>query len=666
MIKHAVDQINGLPKPWRLDPTSQVEVPASGEVGTSGEVPTFNIEKIPMDDSAVYDMISRGETTGVFQLESSGFKKLLQKLRPDKFEDIIAAVALYRPGPLEGGMVDQFIECKHGRRSIAYPHDRLAEVLRETYGVFVYQEQVMLAAQILAGFSLGGADLMRRAMGKKKVKEMDRQRQLFVDGCAEHSDISAEKANEIFDLIDKFAGYGFNKSHSAAYGLITYQTAYLKHHYPECFMCALMTCDKDKSENVVKFIAESRSMGITVLPPDVNESASDFNVVVRPRPEPTPEERAEAERSKANGKRARKRGPLRATPPDEIVAIRFGMGAVRNVGGNAVESILAARAEEEGPFESLFQLCRRVDLKRVNKRTLEGLVFSGAFDSVSDGHCRSRITAAIDSAVEQGQSSQRDRESGQAGLFDMFASNEVFVEEYPKIAEWAPKQRLLNEREALGFYLTGHPLDRYQQDVDKHASTRIGNLRKELTGQELVLGGVICELRQVTTKAGKTMGFFQLEDQFGRIEVVVFPRTWARSIDPENEDSPCWGDWLMAHGEDPVFVTGKVEAEENDVGDISRFKLLLTKVEPIAEVREARTRRVRLRLRTDQLTSDRILALKHVVANHRGQCSMELEVRAEGQFQTKMVFGDEFRVTADDALFVALERLFGCPVAELA
>ncbi|PRP91010.1 DNA polymerase III subunit alpha [Enhygromyxa salina] len=652
VIKHAVDQINSLPPNWRLDPTSQ----------GAGEGTAFDIDKIPMDDAAVYEMISRGETTGVFQLESSGFKKLLQKLRPDKFEDIIAAVALYRPGPLEGGMVDQFIDCKHGRKKITYPHPLLAEVLRETYGVFVYQEQVMLAAQILAGFSLGGADLMRRAMGKKKAKEMELQRKLFVDGCATQNDISAKKANEVFDLIDKFAGYGFNKSHSAAYGLITYQTAYLKHHYPECFMCALMTCDKDKSENVVKFIAEARSMGIMVLPPDVNESASDFNVVVRAKPATPAGDEAKA---KARPKRrSRKRERERVTPEGEIVAIRFGMGAVRNVGGNAVESILHARADE-GPFVSLWEMCRRVDLKRVNKRTIEGLIHAGALDSIAPEIGRATLVAAIDSAVDQGQSSQRDRDSGQTGLFDMFASEEVYNETYPNTPEWTPKQRLVNEREALGFYLTGHPLDRYQQDVDKHASVRVGELRKDLQGSELVLGGVVSELREVTTKAGKTMGFFQLEDQFGRVEVVVFPRTWAEAVDANDETSPSWGEWLQGHGEDPVFVTGKLEADQNDAGEVTRFKLLLAKVEPIATVREARTRGVRLRLRAEQLDDARILALKHLVVDHRGGCLMELAVTVPGRYQTKVVFGDEFKVSADDSLFLALEKLFGEPVAEL-
>ena len=341
------------------------------------------------------------------------------------------------------------------------------------------------------------------------------------------------------------------------------------------------------------------------------------------------------------------------------------MGAVRNVGGTAVESILEARTAD-GPFTSMFELCRRVDLKRVNKRTLEGLVHSGALDSVSGGRGRATLIGAIDSAVEQGQSSQRDRESGQTGLFDMFGgATPVYTEDYPEVAEWTPKQRLLAERDALGFYLTGHPLDRYQQDIDKHANVRIGELRKEQGGSELVLGGVVSELREITTKAGKTMGFFQLEDQFGRVEVIVFPRTWAEKTDKEDEFSPSWGEWLLGHGDDPVFVTGKLEPDLDDAGNVSRFKLLLSKVEPIAKVREARTRGVRLRLRADQLDDDRILALKHVVADHQGPCAMELQVVVPGRYQTKVVFGDEYRVTADDSLFLALEKLFGAPVAEL-
>ena len=591
----------------------------------------FDIDAIPMDDDGVYEMVSRGDTTGVFQLESSGFRELLGRLRPDCFEDIIAAVALYRPGPLEGGMVDQFIDCKHGRRAIEYPHPLLEEVLKETYGVFVYQEQVMQAAQVLAGFSLGSADLMRRAMGKKKQAEMDRQRALFVEGCKTTHDIPEKKAAAIFDLIDKFAGYGFNKSHSAAYGLITYQTAYLKHHFRTAFMAALMTCDKDKNENVVKFIAEARGVGIEVLPPDVNESDRDFTVVF------------DAERKQQ---------------------IRFGLGAVRGVGSNAVDSILAARSEGE-EFTSLFELCRRVDLKRVNKRVLEGLLRAGAFDSVSGGRKRAELHGAIEMAVDQGQSAQRDRESGQTGLFDMFAQTDdaVFVEQYPECEEWTPKERLLGEREALGFYLTGHPLDRFQQDVERFATTHIGGLRKDQDKSEVVLAGVICDFREVQTRSGKgPMGFFQLEDQYGRVEVVVFPKTYARMDEVRGLTT---AEKIERAADEPVLVTGRVEVEIGDDGEVQRFKLLLEDLAEVADVRKERTAGVLLSLTADQLSDDKILRLKQVVADHAGACRMELQVTVDDRFASNIVFGDEFGVTADESLLLALERLFGKSVARL-
>ncbi|MEM6291931.1 MAG: DNA polymerase III subunit alpha [Myxococcota bacterium] len=597
--------------------------------------PPFDIDAIPMDDPDVYAMISRGDTTGVFQLESSGFKELLTRLKPDRFEDIIAAVALYRPGPLEGGMVDTFIECKHGRQKIIYPHDLLEDVLRETYGVFVYQEQVMQAAQILAGFSLGAADMMRRAMGKKKKAEMDRQRALFVEGCKTVNDIDEKTSNDIFDLIDKFAGYGFNKSHSAAYGLITYQTGYLKCHFRTAFMAALMTCDKDKNENVVKFIAEARSSGIGVLPPCVNESERDFSVVRRMNDDKSVVEQW----------------------------IRFGLGGVRNVGANAVDSILAAR-KDEGEFSSLFEMCRRVDIKKVNKRTIEGLLRSGALDAVSDGHGRAQLNAVIENAVEQGQGAQRDRESGQVGLFAAIAEpDSVFVEAYPDIEDWSPKERLLGEREALGFYLTGHPLDRFQQDVERFATSHVGKLHKGMDGSEVVLAGVICEFREIQTRSGKgPMCFFQLEDQYGRVEVIVFPKTYQR-VDEETGLS--LADELERAAEEPVLASGKIEVERSDEGDVKRYKLLADSVRLVADVRSERTQSVLLRLRADQLTDDKVLALKQLVSDHSGPCTMELQVTVDGRFASRIVFGDEFGVTADEALMLALERMFGPDAAKM-
>ena len=594
----------------------------------------FDLDAIAMDDAGVFDMISRGDTTGVFQLESSGFKDLLKKLRPDCFEDIVAAVALYRPGPLEGGMVDQFIECKHGRRATLYPHPLLEEVLRETYGVFVYQEQVMQAAQRLAGFSLGAADMMRRAMGKKKKSEMDRQRALFVGGCATSSDIPAAKAEEIFDLIDKFAGYGFNKSHSAAYGLITYQTAFLKHHYPASFMAALMTCDKANNENVVKFIAEARAMGLTVLPPDINESDRDFSVVRRAREGGAAEEQ-----------------------------IRFGLAGIRGVGETAVDSILAAR-KQDGPFTSLFEVCRRVDLKKVNKRPLEGLVCAGAFDGIAGGRGRAPLFGAIEQAIEQGQGASRDRNSGQFGLFDAIAeAAPVYSEEYPKVDPWKPREALLKEREALGFYLTGHPLDRFQQDVDRHATCRTGQLNKDHGGKEITLAGVICDLREVQTRSGKgAMGFFQLEDQFGRIECVVFPKTYARA---DEASGLSLGDRLQKLGDEPVVVAGKCEVETDDEGEASRFKLLVESVQPIQALREQSTRKLVLRVEIDDFTDERMLRLKHLVAAFAGPCVMELELVAP-RYACEIGFSDKFSVRADDNLKFELDRLFGKEVAHFA
>jgi DNA polymerase-3 subunit alpha len=598
--------------------------------------PDFDLDAVPMDDAAVFELISRGDTTGVFQLESSGFKDLLKRLRPDCFEDIIAAVALYRPGPLEGGMVDQFIECKHGRRAIEYPHPMLEDVLRETYGVFVYQEQVMQAAQVLAGFTLGAADLMRRAMGKKKAKEMEQQRALFVEGCKAHNGIAETLSNEVFDLIDKFAGYGFNKSHSAAYGLITYQTAYLKAHFPVAFMAALMTCDSHNNDNVVKFIAEARAMGLDVLAPDVNESEPDFSVV------------------------AREQGGH---------AIRFGLGAVRGVGEGAVDAVIAAR-RDGGAFASLFDLCRRVDLRRANKRTLEGLVCAGAFDGIGRDAAgaplgRARLVAAIDAAVEQGQGAQRDRESGQRGLFDLAAAPEaVYVEEYPEVEPWTAKERLQRERESLGLYVTGHPLDRFAGDIARFATTNVGRLSKDMAGQEVVIGGVICDLREVQTRSGKgAMGFFQLEDPYGRIETVCFPKTWSKQ--PET-GGPALCDVLPRLGDEPALITGKLEAELDDDGEVRRFKLLLEQARSLGEVRRERTTELRLRLRDEQLAGEGLARLEAIARAHPGPCPIALALEVPGSYVAELRLDRAVGVAAEEATLIALERSFGEGCAELA
>ncbi len=441
----------------------------------------FDINLIDREDQGVYKMIARGDTTGVFQLESSGFREMLKKLKPDCLEDIVAAGALYRPGPLEGGMVDQYIEVKHGRKTADYMHPSLEGVLKDTYGVIVYQEQVMQIAQVLAGYTLGGADLLRRAMGKKKAEEMAKQKASFMDGAKSQS-VDPKKAGEIFDLVEKFAGYGFNRSHSAAYGWLTYQTAFLKHHYPHEFMAGLMSCDADNIENVVKFIAEARAMGLVVERPDINESQLDFTV--------TPREGA------TGGK-----------------IIRFGLGAVKGVGANAVDAILQARADG-GVFESVYELCRRVDTQKCNRRVLEQLIKSGAFDGLGGDHHRAQLLAALDAAIERGAAEQRDRRSGQTSLFGLMepprseATSDVKVgETYPEIDAWGHKELLAFEKEALGFYVSGHPLDRYAGDLSRYASATTAEFPGGLRSPgEHSIGGIVSAVPRDDDQEGRQDG----------------------------------------------------------------------------------------------------------------------------------------------------------------
>ncbi|HLL21838.1 MAG TPA: DNA polymerase III subunit alpha, partial [Kofleriaceae bacterium] len=472
----------------------------------------LDIDHVPKEDADVFKMISRGDTTGVFQLESSGFREILKKLKPDCLEDIVAAVALYRPGPLEGGMVDDFIDRKHGRKKVEYPHASLEEVLADTYGVIVYQEQVMQIAQVLGGYSLGGADLLRRAMGKKKPEEMAKQKEKFMAGAKEKG-IDPKIADQVFELMAFFAGYGFNRSHSAAYGWITYQTAYLKHHYPHEFMAGLMSCDADNIDNIVKFIAEARAMGLVVERPDINESHQDFTVTPRDVP-------ADAD-------------------PRSRKVIRFGLGAVKGVGVTAVEAILEARATD-GSFTSIYEICRRVDTQKCNRKTLEQLVKAGALDGLDASHHRAQLLAALDGALERGAAEQRDRRSGQTSLFGLLASaepikvpgaatNTHMAETYPEIEVWGPKQLLAFEKEALGFYVSGHPLDRYRGDLQRYATAATGDF---LAGKKGVgdasIGGIVSQYREMITKKGDKMARFMLEDSEGTLEVIAFPKTFEK------------------------------------------------------------------------------------------------------------------------------------------
>jgi len=450
----------------------------------------IDIDHIPLDDPASFRLLKSAETTAVFQLESRGMKDLVRRLQPDNLEDMIALVALFRPGPLESGMVDDFINRKHGRAEVAYPHpdfqhESLKEVLEPTYGVIVYQEQVMQIAQVLAGYTLGGADMLRRAMGKKKPEEMAKQRDTFRDG-AESIGVDPELAMKIFDLVEKFAGYGFNKSHSAAYAVVSYQTLWLKCHFPSEFMAAVLTADMQNTDKVVTLVEECRQMKLSLVLPNINVSQYTFTV-------------------------------------DDDAQVVYGLGAIKGLGEGPVDSVLAAR-EEGGPFKNLFDFCDRVDLKRVNKRALEALIRGGAMDAI--GPSRARLMATIEEAVQRAGQNARNQN---AGMIDMFGEvvpedNEDVYQSSESVREWNEKERLSQEKDTLGLYLTGHPFDEYEKEVRRFSPNSILNLKPSRNKVNVV--GLIIAIRLMKNKRGQTMCFITLDDRSARIEGMMFSDTY--------------------------------------------------------------------------------------------------------------------------------------------
>ena len=453
------------------------------------EFSKIDITNLPLNDRASYELLKRCETTAVFQLESRGMKDLIKRLQPDTFEDIVALVALFRPGPLQSGMVDDFVNRKHGRAEVNYPHPDLEPILKPTYGVIVYQEQVMQIAQVLAGYSLGSADMLRRAMGKKKAEEMAQQRAFFLEG-AQNRGIDERTAGPIFDLMEKFAEYGFNKSHSAAYALIAYQTAWLKAHYPAAFMAAVLSADMDNTDKIVGLIDECRDMKLTVLPPDVNHSKIRFTVA-------------------------------------DDKTIRYGMGAIKGVGEAALEGIVEERRNGE-EYSSLYDFCRRVDMKKINRRVMDGLVKSGAFDELG-GH-RASLEASLIKATHIAEQYRRDRDSGQNDMFGVIVVDQATVENEPLVEalEWSKEQLLLAEKETLGLYLSGHPIDRYVKELALFIPKRISQLdAPEAKGYKrneipVITAGLIVAIRTMKSKNGGRMAFVTLDDRTARLEVRVF------------------------------------------------------------------------------------------------------------------------------------------------
>lgn len=567
---------------------------------------SFDLKLVRDDDTKTYQLLSRAETTGVFQLESSGMKEYLVKLKPSCFEDLIAMVALYRPGPLGSGMVDSFIKRKHGHEQFNYPFAALEPILKDTYGVIVYQEQVMLIAQVLGNYSLGSADLLRRAMGKKKPEEMAKQKQIFLKG-AQDNQLDLKKAEAVFDLMEKFAAYGFNKSHSAAYALVAYHTAYLKAHYPVEFMAALLTEDMENTDKVIKNISEVRNMGIEVYPPDINESDRSFTV--------------------RDG------------------AIRFGMGAVKGVGAAALESILDVRRGK--PFNSLHDFCERVDLRKVNKKVIEALIKCGAFD-VTGGH-RAQLLAGLEEAMEGGQRLQRERESGQESLFGndeiiSFGGNGYGV--LPEIGEWDERERLANEKEALGFYVSGHPLDRFSDIIKRFATCDSAGLLERADKESVHLCGVVAGIKELMTKKGDRMAFVNLEDLSGSVECVVFPEVYAASME-------------LLKGEEPLFLSGEL-----DVGE-EACKLLVNQVELLRDVTKKQTRRINIRLTTPGLEEIQLRELKSIVQRYRGGCDVTLHLVIPDRSETVIRLPERLRMAASNEAMAEVEKLFGYSVMTL-
>jgi len=561
----------------------------------------IDIHQLDLGDKKTFKLLGSGATTGIFQLESSGMKELLIKLKPESFDDIIALVALHRPGPLGSGMVDDFIKRKHGKVPVHFEIPGIEEILRETYGVIVYQEQVMKIAGSLANFSLGDADVLRRAMSKKDPKEMDKQKEKFLEG-ASRKGIDSQKAERVFDLMAKFAEYGFNKSHSAAYALIAYQTAYLKAHYRVEFMAALLTCDMENTDKVVKYIGECQDRGIEILPPDVNESYRDFTVIGN--------------------------------------KIRFGLAAVKNVGAGAVDSIISER-EGNGPFRDVFDFCQRVDLRKVNKRVLESLIKCGAFDFA--GAHRSQMMASLNEAIEMAQLRQKERASRQVSLFSTYGSGEASergLGRLPDIEEWHENQLLSFEKETLGFYITSHPLARYEDDIKQFTSENTATVAQCESGKEVKICGVVSAFKEITTRKGERMAFATLEDLKGVIEVILFPDIFLSSLP-------------YLKGDDPILVKGILDIGEDNP------KIKANDVIPLSKIKEKSVSGVHIRLSTPGLTGDLLERLKSILLRKKGLCPVFLHLVIPNRSETVISLPDNFNVTPSDDMATAVEEVFG-------
>ena len=577
-----------------------------------GEDP-LDINTIPLDDKPSFTMLKKAETTAVFQLESRGMKDLIRRLQPDSLEDMIALVALVRPGPLQSGMVDDFIDRKHGRQPMSYPHpdyqyEGLKPVLEPTYGVILYQEQVMQIAQVMAGYTLGGADMLRRAMGKKKPEEMEKQKAIFLDGC-ENNGINKTLAENIFDLVEKFAGYGFNKSHSAAYALVSYQTLWLKAHYPAEFMAAVLTADMQNTDKVVTLVEECRNMRLDLVLPDVSTSEYTFTV-------------------------------------NDEGQVVYGLGAIKGLGEGPIHSIVEAR-QEGGPYQDLFDFCRRVDLKKVNKRAMEALIRAGAMDKLGPG--RAQLMASIDKAIQQAAQQSRNDAAGMVDMCGEMLEGGEDGDPYSDVTgvrEWPKKERLKGEKDTLGLYLTGHPFDEYEREVRRFVRSPIADLKPSKSPQRVA--GLVVAQRTMKTRTGSTMCFITLDDRSARIEATLFSEAFF-----ENRE--------LLQSDQVIIVEGSVSHDDYS----GQLKMRVNSVMDVASARRQFSQGLRLELGADQLQNGLLDKLDSTLRPFRGDGSpVWIDYRSE-QATTRIELGQNGRVQPSDDLLLELKYLVGDQSVEL-
>ena len=578
----------------------------------------IDINNIPTTDKGVYKMLSAGKSIGVFQLESDGMRDLVKRLKPENIDDITALLALYRPGPLGSGMIEDFINRKKGEIEIKYPHPSLEPILKETYGVIVYQEQVMKVASELAGFSLGQADILRKAMGKKQKKVMEKQRELFIKG-AQKNKIKKNVAVEVFDLIAYFAGYGFNKSHSVSYAFISYQTAYLKKNFPVEYMASLLTSIMGNNDKIPLYIRECQNMGIQILPPDINQSLINFTVV---------------------GNKS----------------IRFGMAAVKNVGEKAFKSIIEER-KKNNIYESLFDFCQRVDLRVVNKRVIESLIRCGSFDSLEGK--RSQFLAVLDEAIKRGQEFQKDKRNGQTSIFDLFGDSQkgeiknVHHYTLPNIEEFSKNELLAMEKEMLGLYISQHPLKNFKEKIEEIVNTNSLEALNLPDRSNVIFAGVINRIRKKSTKNGNLMAFINLEDLEGSVEAIIFPKVFDKSKDIILKDAIVVIEGSLDSAE------GKVKLIAKNISLLKRYKN--TKKKPIEtkkETKEDKNRKLHIEIDCEKNQSQILLELKNILMKHPGKTQIILHFKRNEKSITHHI-DSKFAIKLTNEFMREIENIIG-------